>query len=599
MAFPDDFMRELRSRNDIVSTVSSYVRLRQRGRVMVGLCPFHSDKSPSFTVYPDTDSFYCFGCQAGGDVVKFISLIENLDYIDTIKLLASRSGLQMPENRYDPDDGMRKLKLLIYEINREAARKYYETLYGADGREGLDYLREKRALDDVTIRKFGLGFAPNKRSELTDYLMNKGYKLSDLVTANLTVQGREGPYDRFRNRIMFPIIDVMGNVIAFGGRIMTDEKPKYLNTSDTPAYKKTNNLYSLNLARHTKSDKLILCEGYMDVIALYRAGFDNAVGGLGTALTEEQVRLLRRYRKDVVLCYDSDEAGQKAAVRAMQLCDKQGVNTRVIKVPDGKDPDEYIKRHGSNGYIKFKALVEGSSNDVEYFFDTLRDKYDTSTLDGKFSALDEAAKFLAAVTNPVKRDLYTGKICDEMGVKRESLEPLIQTELRHIDRREESAEKRRLRENLTGQSGSGQDSAYKAKTPRAGKAEEMLTALLIAHPEMAGTVSSKLSAENFTVPLTRKLFTEITERIKSGRSAGLTELSEGLSSDENSHIAGMIARFYDAAGASAAPALCDEYVNVILEENTRRSSEELSKESDEEIAAYLKSLKASKHRKHS
>ena len=309
MAFPESFLQELKLRNDITELVSSYITLKRRGRNMVGLCPFHGEKTPSFNIYTENGSFYCFGCGVGGDVITFVMKMENLDYVDAVKFLAQRAGMDMPEDSYD--DSMSKLRTRVYEANREAARYYYKILYSPDGKNGLDYFHG-RMLTDRTIRHFGLGFADDDWSSLSDYLIGKGFSKNELVAANLAVKQRNGNgiYDRFRNRVMFPIIDLRGNVIAFGGRIMTDEKPKYLNTSDTPVFKKSENLFSLNNAKNSGSRTLILCEGYMDVIAVNQAGFQNAVATLGTALTREQAMLMKRYADEVVICYDSDEAGQ-------------------------------------------------------------------------------------------------------------------------------------------------------------------------------------------------------------------------------------------------------------------------------------------------
>ncbi len=588
MPLPDDFLRELHDRNDIVSVVSTYVSLRQRGKTQVGLCPFHGEKTPSFTVYPETDSFYCFGCGAGGDVISFIKRMENLDYIDAVRLIAERSGMQMPEYEYDSNAAGRDLKLKILEANREAARFFNTCLSTPDGEEGLRYLRESRRLSDRTIRAFGLGFAPNRRSALYDHLTKKGFRPSDLIQANLVFQSDHGGYvDRFRNRVIFPIIDVRGNVIAFGGRIMTDEKPKYLNTSDTIVYKKTNNLYALNRAKNSKSDRFIICEGYMDCIALYQAGFDNVVGGLGTALTEEQVKLIRRYRSTVVLCYDSDEAGQKAALRAMKMFDLQGVNTYVLKVPDGKDPDEYIKRHGENGFIKFKALVDSASNEVEYVYGTLKEKYNTQTADGKAAALNEAAHFLSTLSNPVKRDVYTGKISEDMGVRRESLEAVINTDLAAQQRRDKAGEQRKARESLSPAASLRTPPEFKARSSRAAKAEEALTAYLMAHPEEIASVSKRLQPKNFSMPLTARLYSMITKRTLEGKSASLSDISGEFTDEENMHIAKMLARYNDNASSSASPELCGEYVDVILAESRKRPSKELAEKSDEDIAKYL------------
>ncbi len=593
MPLPDDFLRELHDRNDIVSVVSTYVPLRRRGKTEVGLCPFHGEKTPSFTVYPETDSFYCFGCGAGGDVISFIKRMENLDYIDAVRLIAERSGMQMPEYSNDATGATRDLKLKILEANREAARFYNETLSSPAGAEGLRYLRENRRLSDTTIRAFGLGFAPNSRSALTDHLVAKGFRPSDLIQANLTFQDKGGSYtDRFRNRVMFPIIDVRGNVIAFGGRIMTDEKPKYLNTSDTLVFKKTNNLFALNRAKNSKADRFILCEGYMDVIALYQAGFDNVVGGLGTALTEEQVKLIRKYRPTVVLCYDADEAGQKAAIRAMKMFDAQNVNTYVLKVPDGKDPDEYIKHHGENGFIKFKALIDSASNEVEYVYDSLKEKYNVQTADGKSAALVEAAHFLSSLSNPVKRDVYAGKISEDMGIRRESLEAIINSDLSVQQRRDKAAEQRKAREFVSQSINIRTPPELKARSGRSARAEEALTAYLMAHPEEIARVSKLLTPDSFSMPLTSRLYGIITERASSGKSVDLSDLSGSFSDEETTHIAKMLARYNDTASSSASPELCLEYANVILEESKKKSSQDLAARSDKDIMDYLNSLKS-------
>ena len=318
MAFPEGFLQELKMRNDITDIVSSYVTLKRRGRNMVGLCPFHGEKTPSFNIYTENGSFYCFGCGVGGDVISFVMRIENLDYVDAVKFLAQRAGMDMPEDSYD--NSMSQLRTRIFEANREAARFYYSSLYTPKGIKGLEYLHS-RQLSDRTIRHFGLGFADDDWSSLCKHLKGKGFKDNELVAANLAVQRKNGNgiYDRFTNRVMFPIIDLRGNVIAFGGRIMTDEKPKYLNTSDTPVFKKSTNLFSLNNAKNSGKRTLILCEGYMDVISVNQAGFTNAVATLGTALTSEQAMLIKRYADEVVICYDADEAGQKATARAIPI----------------------------------------------------------------------------------------------------------------------------------------------------------------------------------------------------------------------------------------------------------------------------------------
>ena len=404
MALPDQFLQELKIRSDMAEVASSYVNLKKRGRNYVGLCPFHSEKTPSFHIYTDSNSFYCFGCHAGGDVITFVRNIEHLDYMEAVKFLADRAGLQVPETDYE--NSLSKLKGRILEINREAARFYHGFLVGEGGREGLSYLRS-RGLTDHTIRHFGLGYAPPSRFALTDHLTKLGYSKEEQVQANVAFVSRNGSrlVDRFAGRVMFPIIDLRGNVIAFGGRILTDEKPKYLNTADTLVFKKSSNLFAMNFAKNCKDDRLLLVEGYMDVIALHQAGFSNAVATLGTALTQEQAQLMSRYVSEVVVSYDADEAGQRAAQRAIHFLRNCGVNVKVLVVPDGKDPDEYIRSHGEQGAIRFRQMLENSDNDVQYQLSKLKSRYDLREPAGQVAYLNGAAEILAELDNPMERDV--------------------------------------------------------------------------------------------------------------------------------------------------------------------------------------------------
>ena len=342
MPFPESFLQELKLRNDIGDVISSYVNLKRKGRNLVGLCPFHGEKTPSFTVYTETESFYCFGCGAGGDVISFIMKIENLDYTDAVKFLAQRAGLEMPENTYD--DSMSKLRKRIFEANREAARFYHSNLTSQSGKIGLDYFHS-RALSDRTIRHFGLGFALPDRYSLCNHLHSKGFTDNEIVAANLAFKSRRGNgiYDRFSNRVMFPIIDLRGNVIAFGGRIMTDEKPKYLNTSDTLVFKKSENLFSLNNAKNSGSRTLILCEGYMDVISMHQSGIKNTVGIMGTSLTQNQINLITKLTNNVILFLDSDNAGISNMVRLLPLLLANNINVKIVTTNIAKDPGDLCK----------------------------------------------------------------------------------------------------------------------------------------------------------------------------------------------------------------------------------------------------------------
>ena len=370
-------MQDLKSRCDITDIVSSYVNLKRRGKNMVGLCPFHNEKSPSFNVYPENNSFYCFGCGAGGDVITFIRKIENLDYIEAVKMLADRVGLQMPEQGVD--DSMSRLRQRVLEINRESARFFHSALLSPEGKPGLDYFARRR-LPMKMIRHFGLGWAPESRFALVNHLRSKGYSEREMIAANVAVETRSGrAMDRFHARVMFPIIDLRGNVVAFGGRILTNEKPKYINTSDTPVYHKSSGLFAMNFAKNAlENDRIILAEGYMDVISLHKAGIENAIASLGTALTAEQARIIARYAKEVVICYDSDEAGQKAAQRAIPILRGAGLLVRVMAVPGNKDPDEFINACGDEGAARFRRLIEQSGNDVEYRLAKLKSGYDLS-----------------------------------------------------------------------------------------------------------------------------------------------------------------------------------------------------------------------------
>ncbi|MEG2720369.1 MAG: DNA primase, partial [Oscillospiraceae bacterium] len=419
MALSDDFLSEIRMRADVENIISSYVTLKRKGKILSGLCPFHNEKTPSFTVYPETQSYYCFGCGAGGDVITFIRDIENLDYIEAAKFLADRVGLALPQDNFD--NGLSKKRTLIYEANREVARFFNAQLYEKNGRDAIEYFYNRK-LSDSTIRKFGLGYAPDTWDSLLKHMKDKGFSEQLLYEANLirlsVKNEKKHYYDSFKNRVMFPIVDLRGNVVAFGGRVLDDTKPKYLNTNDTLVYKKGNELFALNIAKKTKAESIILCEGYMDVIALHQAGFNNAVAGLGTALTEEQAHLLSRYTSEVVICYDSDEAGQKAAKKAISIFSKTTLRIKVIQMQGGKDPDDIIKKFGAE---RFKNLIDGASNDIEYKLLREREKFDVNVSDGKLNFLKAAAIVLSELKSPLEIEIYANKLSSELGVNKDAI----------------------------------------------------------------------------------------------------------------------------------------------------------------------------------
>lgn len=587
MPFPDSFLQELKLRSDITEIASSYVNLKRHGRNMVGLCPFHGEKTPSFNIYTENGSFYCFGCGAGGDVITFIMKIENLDYVEAVKFLAQRAGMEMPENTYD--DSLSKLRMRIYEANREAARFFHATLLSQRGQSGLNYLRG-RALSDRTIRHFGLGFADDDWNSLCNHLKNKGFSEYEIYSANLAFKRKNGNgiYDRFVNRVMFPIIDLRGNVIAFGGRIMTDEKPKYLNTSDTPVFKKSENLFSLNNAKSSGTRTLILCEGYMDVIALNQAGFTNAVATLGTALTNEQAVLMKRYADEVIICYDADGAGQKATARAIQILRNAGLPIKILTVPSGKDPDEFIRSKGENGPAAFKLLIDKCGNDIEYRLMKLKENYNLNTTDGKVAFLNEAVKIVATIESPIERDVFASKLCAELEIDKNAFLEQI-SKVKRRDRRENiKKETRQIQAELNGQSDKINREHY--KKPRSSSAEEALLVYLINNPDYANSISERVTPDKFSNSLIKRYYEYVLSKIKSGYEP-LTSVSSDFNSDEVSYLYKLISTTIPAASTREA---VEEYIKVINEESNKLTSDKLADMSADDINDYIMKMKQNK-----
>ena len=534
MPLPESFLQELLSRNDIESVVSPYVRLKRRGRNLVGLCPFHGEKTPSFNLYPETSSFYCFGCGAGGDVITFIKKIENLDYLDAVKFLADRAGMAMPENNVN--DAASKLRMRVLEANRAAARLYHGYLYSAGGKAGLDYYHS-RGYTDATIRHFGLGFAPDSFDFLRSELRKMGFRDEELTAAWLCARGRKNQnhlYDIFRNRVMIPIIDIRGNVIAFGGRVLDDSKPKYLNSAETLVFKKTNNLFALNFAK-ASGQQLILCEGYMDVIALHQAGFTNAVAALGTSFTADHARLIARYANQATLIFDADSAGKKGAQRAISLLRETGVDIRVVTIPDGKDPDEFIKK---NGPERFKLLLERSANDVEYRLMELGRRHLLSTADGQVAYLRDASQLLAELNSPVERDVYVGKLAGELGVSKSALMEQVNY---HMEKRRKLQQKGQMSQ-IVRQSETNLKKANPEAVEhiRAASAEEGLLGLLILNPEFIPKIAQILPPEEMVTSFNRKLYENLLARQAAGQTVELSFLSEDYDEEEMAYIAKMV-----------------------------------------------------------
>ena len=539
MALSDSFLQELKMKTDIEDVISTYVTLKRRGATLVGLCPFHNEKTPSFTVYPATQSFYCFGCGAGGDAITFVKKIDNLDYLDAVKTLAQRAGLQMPQEGFD--DSLSKRRRRILEMNREAARFYHSVLLSPEGKVGYDYYIG-RALSAATINHFGLGFAPNQWDALLKYMRAKGYQPAELVDAGLARKGQKGYYDNFRNRVMTPIIDVRGNVIAFGGRVLDDSKPKYINTGDTLVYKKTNELFALNFAKDSKEDALILCEGYMDVIAMHQAGFTNAVAGCGTALTTEQVRLISRYAKEVILTYDADEAGQKALQKAMTLFDQTDVKVRIPALVGGKDPDEIIRTYGRD---KFKGMLEGASNETEFRLLALRRQYNLVTTQGKIDFIGGALQILATLP-PVEQDLYVSRLSEELGVERQNMKVQLQDLVaRQGNRREKREFNRIVQENMRK---TARETMATDASLRKLRAEDRLISLLLRYPDCS-RLCKDFDPQWLTPGFAQRVFTLILQRLENGDGTELMDLRDRLTDDEMGRLSGIIARGGESADA--------------------------------------------------
>lgn len=539
MALSDSFLQELKLKTDIEDVISTYVTLKRRGATLVGLCPFHNEKTPSFTVYPATQSFYCFGCGAGGDAITFLKKIENLDYLDAVKTLAQRAGLQMPQEGFD--DSLSKWRRRILEMNREAARFYHSVLLSPEGKVGYDYYIG-RALSAATINHFGLGFAPNQWDALLKHMRAKGYQPAELVDAGLARKGQKGYYDNFRNRVMTPIIDVRGNVIAFGGRVLDDSKPKYINTGDTLVYKKTNELFALNFAKDSKEDALILCEGYMDVIAMHQAGFTNAVAGCGTALTTEQVRLISRYAKEVILTYDADEAGQKALQKAMTLFDQTDVKVRIPALVGGKDPDEIIRTYGRD---KFKGMLEGASNETEFRLLALRRQYNLATTQGKIDFIGGALQILATLP-PVEQDLYVSRLSEELGVERQNMKVQLQDLVaRQGNRREKREFNRIVQENMRK---TARETMATDASLRKLRAEDRLISLLLRYPDCS-RLCKDFDPQWLTPGFAQRVFALILQRLENGDGTELMDLRDRLTDDEMGRLSGIIARGGESADA--------------------------------------------------
>ena len=561
MAIPDNYLQELTDRNPIEDVVGSYVALTKRsGANMFGLCPFHSEKTPSFSVSPDKQIYHCFGCGKGGGVINFIMEIENLGFRDAVSFLARRAGMPEPETDTDESAGARTRML---ELNRDAARFFYDCLKTAPDREiALQYIA-KRGISPTMVKNFGIGFAPDTWDSLLKAMRQKGYSEREMFDAGLIKQGKNGGfYDVFRGRLMFPVIDVRGSVIGFSGRILGDGEPKYLNSRETLVFNKSRSLFALNLAKKSKNGYILLSEGNIDVVSLHQAGFDSAVASLGTSLTPEQARLISRYTGEVVIAYDNDTAGKKAAQRAIGILEKLDLKVRVLSMEGAKDPDEFIKAKGPDAFAR---LLEGSKNHIEYRLARIAETRDLSVTDEKVAYLQEAAGLLAELQSPVEREVYAARVAESAGVTKDA----VDSEIRRLRKARLNRQRREGEKAETQPTKSAQPAARELRYEniRSARAEEGVLRLLLRDPSLFRD-ELPISAEDFSSPALGGIYSLLLQRSRSGGSMLLPTLAESLSGDEISLLTRIEQEPENIASGERA---LQDYIKIICAEKQKRS----------------------------
>lgn len=536
MAYSNDFLEEIRLACSMESIASNYVNLIRRGRNYVCNCPFHSEKTPSCTIFPDTQSFYCFGCGAGGDVITWIRRIENLEFSDAVKLLAEKSGLEVPNDR--EADCRARLRTQILAINREAANFYFRNLISGSDKRGLQYLISRK-LKPETIRHYGLGYAPDTWTALTDHLLKKGFQEEELIAADVSHRSaKNNLYDTFRCRVIFPIIDTRGTVIGFGGRVLDQSQPKYLNTSKTPVFDKGKNLFSLNFAKDSNSTHMILAEGYMDVIAINQAGFSNVVATLGTAITADQTRKLAQYAKEMIIAYDSDGAGQQATQKAINRFSEVGLPTRILHISNAKDPDEYIKKFGSE---RFRLLLEQAGDAINFRLDRCEEGLDPETEAGKVQLLKRVVTVLTEIQNPLEREVYLSRTAHKWDIAGDVLRQQVERQLRSQKRVEKVKEWKTVVDH-TVRPQPQRSQAQAQPTVREIRAQERILCYLLTNPAESSWAAKQMTASLFPTPLYQKVFTRI---LQVGDSFTLSSLGNELSDDEMGKINGIQAKQHD------------------------------------------------------
>lgn len=565
--FPRNFLDELIARNDIADVVGSYVTLQQKGGNLFGLCPFHNEKTPSFSVSPSKQIYHCFGCKKGGGVINFIMEVENLSFPDAVQFLAKRANMEVPEEQENP--GASQLRKRLLELNRDAARWYYDTLQSPAGTAVQAYLDKRQIRRAVAVR-FGMGASTPSWDDLIRAMTARGYTKTELLSAGLAVAGKNGGiYDKFRNRLMLPVIDSRGDVVGFGSRVIDNSEPKYMNTTETPVYSKRHVLYGLNLAKKTKRPNIILCEGNLDVVTLHQAGFDNAVASMGTALTVEQIRLLSRYTKELVLCYDNDNAGQLATQRALELLNNTEFTVRVLKLPnkmvDGEpkkqDADDYIKNYGA---AAFESLLSGSENGIEFRMAQVAGKYDLTDDRQRVAYADEISEVLCTLDNAVEREVYTVRAAETAGFSPEAMRSEVGRAFkRKLAKSRKQSERRELNPAVTLQPDTR---GFRYENLRSAMAEEGVIRLLLLD-ESIFPPTSPLQESDFSSPLLGKIYAALWAQ--RGSTHPMAALAGVLSGEEMNHLTTLAQKPESAANASQA---LKDYTRIILQEKQKRTS---------------------------
>ena len=581
---PHEYIEELTRRVDIVDLVGSYVQLKRKGRLYSGLCPFHSEKTPSFYVYPDTQSFYCFGCGAGGSAVSFMQKIDNISYTEAVKLLGERAGMPAPTE----DDKTGRLRGRILSMNKEAARFFHACLNSTveEARQARAYWR-RRGLDDKTIVKFGLGYAPDDGQALYQYLRDKGYNQQELDASGLFKRSQSGRiYCLFWKRVITPIFDLRGNVIAFGGRVLDDSKPKYVNSPETLVYHKSDTVFALQLAKRSAARRYVLCEGYMDVITMQQAGIDTAVCACGTALTPDQVRLISQYAEEVILCYDSDEAGQKATLRSLELFRSSPVKVGVLQIPGAKDPDEYIKKYGPE---RFQALLDGVGSALDFRLENLRRKYDLKEDSQRLQYVKEAVEMLAQRSNPTEREVYAGRLAEQTDISKSAILAQLAQAGQQVGRRHRREQNRAILHSGEMDTIEVPYSAGGRQALGVASAQQRLLAAVLREPRYLPQVQAGLQPEQFLMPLHQQIYQAMLDTAARGEDLTLAVLHQTLSEEALHELSRLAAQYSD---VNCTPEDIRLYLDRIARGTPKASK--AAEMSNDELTRYLQSMREQK-----